>query len=256
MDKEYEKKYHELEEKNWWFVARREMLIKQLKALKVPSDAKILDIGSSGGALGLDLRDAGYTNFSLLDYSQDAVNLCKERGMLNAYCMDGHNPEFPEASFDLIIASDCLEHLKDDILALSNWYKLLETNGKLIVYVPAFQYLWSDHDVVNHHFRRYTKNELVSKLKQTSIHVIESGYWNFMLYFPTFVVRKLSNVFKKGKSGVTAEHNNDDLIALSAWQNKMLISLLRVENKLMQYSPFPIGVSTYAIAQKTEKAKS
>src|SRR5207253_9325776 len=127
---------------------------------------KILDIGCAGGPLLLDLKNAGFYNLYGVDVSEKAAEVCKQRGLENVYVMDGHNPEFEENSFDVIIASDSLEHLQDDMLALKNWNRLLKPGGELYVFVPAFMYLWSKHDVVNQHFRRYTAVELKRKMEE------------------------------------------------------------------------------------------
>jgi predicted SAM-dependent methyltransferase len=73
--------------------------------------------------------------------------------------MDAQNITLDE-KFDVIIASDCLEHLKEDEKALKNWYELLNKNGVAFIFVPAFMSLWSYHDEYNMHYRRYTNSEL------------------------------------------------------------------------------------------------
>ena len=102
MDKDYEIKYHAEEEKNWWFVSRRNVILKLLK--RTDKSAKILDIGCGGGPLLLDLKAAGFTNVYGLDFSEEAVAKCVERGLSNVYVMDGHSPKFEPESFDIIIA--------------------------------------------------------------------------------------------------------------------------------------------------------
>ena len=100
MDKDYEIKYHAEEEKNWWFVSRRNVILKLLK--RTDKSAKILDIGCGGGPLLLDLKAAGFTNVYGLDFSEEAVAKCVERGLSNVYVMDGHSPKFEPESFDII----------------------------------------------------------------------------------------------------------------------------------------------------------
>lgn len=248
MDKAYEIKYHEQEGQNWWFVARRDMIFRQLQQYNISPTAKILDIGSSGGILVLELIKRGYSNVYALDYSKDAIDLCQARGLKNSFVMDGHNPEFPDNEFDVIIASDCLEHLADDRLALQNWYRILKPGGKAIIYVPAFMWLWSGHDDINFHYRRYTSKELLRKLKDGGFEILETGYWDFFIFFPTAVIRIGQKLFNKSKQKKTAK--KDQLVLGPKWINSLLISLVTFENRLHSWIKFPFGVSTFSIAKK------
>lgn len=249
MDKNYELKYHEQEKTNWWFVARRNIIKRQLKQFKINTNAKILDIGSSGGILSLDLINAGYNDVYSLDYSADAIELCKKRGLKNAFVMDGHNPDFPENYFDVIIASDCLEHLEDDEKALENWYKILKPGGLAIIYVPAFMFLWSEHDDINYHFRRYTRTELNQKLNKQGFIKLNSGYWNFLIFLPTAFFRLVSKWVGKNKK-VRLKEKHDQLLLLPDWLNKLLINWVKIENGMMSKINFPFGVSTFSISKK------
>lgn len=248
MDKDYEIKYHEQEAQNWWFVARRDFILRQLKEHKISLDAKILDIGSSGGILSLELIKNGYQNTYSLDYSPDAIALCKQRGLKNVFVMDGHYPDFPDNEFDVIIASDCLEHLEKDELALNNWYKILKPAGLAFVYVPAYMWLWSKHDDINFHFRRYTEKELISKLQKAGFTNLKSGYWNFMIFFPTSIVRLLQKLGNKNKAKKGA--NDDQLVLLPKPINQLLIKWVIFENKVASKIKYPFGVSTFSIAKK------
>ena len=154
MEKEYEKKYHEVETDNWWFKSRRRYLLDVLK--NAPQDSKILDIGCSSGIFLKDLELQGFKMKNLfgIDISEKAIENCNNNGIQNAFVMDAQKISLTE-KFDFIIASDCLEHLQDDVMAIRNWQELLKTGGVMVVFVPAFQSLWSNHDEVNMHFRRY-----------------------------------------------------------------------------------------------------
>lgn len=247
MDKAYELKYHEQEEKNWWFVARRDFILRQLKEQKIPLSAKILDIGSAGGVLSLELIQNGYKNVFALDYSADAIARCKERGIQNAFVMDGHQPDFSENEFDVLIASDCLEHLENDQLALMNWFKVLKPEGLAFIYVPAYQWLWSQHDEINFHFRRYTETGLNNKLKIAGFTLVQSGYWNFMIFFPTALVRFFQKLVKVKHA---KEEQKDQLVLLPKGINSLLSKWVILENKIASKIKYPFGVSTFSIAKK------
>ncbi len=242
MNTIYEEKYHLEEEKNWWFVSRRNILLLLLKDIK--KDAKILDIGCAGGSLLLDLVSLGYTQTFGLDYSQKAVDLCKKRGLKNIYQMDGHIPTFEENTFDIVISSDSLEHLKDDDKALKNWHYILKKGGKLIVFVPAYQVLWSSHDIINQHFRRYTTSNLITKVQKNSFYIARKGYWNFAMFFPTLITRLLEKIMSKNQ-------NFGQISNSKSFINPILIWYLKIENKIFNFfSGFPFGVSAFCIAIK------
>lgn len=245
MDKEYEEKYHQIEEWNWWFIARRKSILSLLK--NTDKKTKILDIGCAGGPLLNDLKNQGFENASGADFSAEAVAKCKQRG-LQAYQMDAHNLQFEPNSFDLLIASDSLEHLEFDEKALKNWYSILKPGGKILVFVPAYMFLWSEHDAVNHHFRRYTKTELKTKLQQAGFKVEHNGYWNFMMFFPTSVFRILQQIKNKISP---SKKPKDQLESFNPLINKVLINWLNIENGIFKTMPFPCGVSVFAKATKT-----
>ncbi len=243
MDKAYEQKYHSIEEQNWWFVSRRHTILSLLK--DTPKDAHILDIGCSGGVLLLALKEAGFTNVAGLDFSAEAVEQCKSKGLTDVYIMDAHFPDFEDEKFDLIISSDCLEHLEKDTIALSNWHRILKKGGQGIIFVPAYMSLWTEHDVINHHFRRYTRKELVAKSKAAGFKIKKASYWNFSLFFPTYIFRKLNNMSKK-----TDEQPKDHMENLNGFVNAVLKGLVKLENVFFKSTGFPVGVSTMVEVKK------
>ena len=245
MDKSYEKKYHKLEEKNWWFISRRNFISQLMKKIGIDQNAKVLEIGCSGGPLIEFLGNTGYSDITGIDLSKDAIDLCKKRGIKKVRVMDGAKTLFRENEFDLIIASDILEHIKDDDSALCEWYRLLKPKGELIVFVPAFNFLWSGHDEVNKHFRRYNKPSLISKMKKAQFKLQKVSYWNFFLFFPTYLLRTFQHSLLKKKS-----ESKDQLFELNPLINRILITLLKFENFLLKYFNFPIGVSIFVVGRK------
>lgn len=243
MEENFEKKYHDVETNHWWFKSRRKYLIDLLK--NIPKNSKILDIGCSSGIFLKDLENIGFhpDNLFGIDISEKAILNSKKNGLLNTFVMDAQNITLSQ-KFDIIIASDCLEHLENDEKALSNWNTLLNKNGKMYVFVPAFMNLWSYHDEVNMHFRRYTKNNLRSKMKNENLEIVKSSYWNFFLFVPVYFFRKISSLFNKHKSGESDIRIGNSLI------NKLLLQLIIFENKLLKRINFPFGVSAFCIAKK------
>ena len=243
MEKDFEKKYHDVETDHWWFKSRREYLLDLVK--NAPKDSKILDIGCSSGIFLKDLEVLGFKleNLYGIDISDTAIENCRANGIHNSFVMDAQNITLTE-SFDIIIASDCLEHLEDDNKALKNWKSLLKIGGTMYVFVPAYMSLWSYHDTINMHYRRYTKEELKSKLLAENLAVEKASYWNFFLFIPVYAFRKLTSVFNKNKKGEA------DLSIGNSFVNSSLLNLILLENKLLKAVNFPFGVSTFCIAKR------
>lgn len=247
MDYYFEEKYHRLESGHWWFKTRREIVTSLIKPDK---GNKYLDIGCSGAMLLEDLHTSiPKKNLFGIDISSDAISIAQKKGFENTFVMDAENPQFNENQFDCITVSDCLEHLENEASALKNWFKILNTNGTIIVFVPAFMFLWSLHDVANHHFRRYTQRQLIKAMKDAGFHVVRSGYWNFSLFVPVLFIRQLKRVITKNKKEV------DDMALLPQPLNFFLIMVLRLENLFIKTGiNFPFGISTYCLATKKSTA--
>jgi trans-aconitate methyltransferase len=243
MRKDFEKTYHFLENRHFWFRARRSFIASILKHHS--RDSSILDIGCSSGALLHALLGQGFRSSRLygIDLSEEAIASCRATGLANTFVMDAQKIEMTE-TFDILIASDCLEHLKYDHEALTNWIDLLNPGGTLVVFVPAFNFLWSHHDEVNMHFRRYTRKGLLSLINQTGLNPIKSNYWNILLFIPVMIYRLLGHtgIFKKVSY-------KGDLVNLPVG-NSFFYNLLQLENKVLQKFPFPFGISTYCVASK------
>lgn len=245
MEKDFEKKYHDVETEHWWFKSRRKYLLDLVK--NAPKNSKILDIGCSSGIFLKDLEALGFKleNLYGIDISDSAIENCKANGIQNSFVMDAQNITLTE-SFDIIIASDCLEHLEDDKKALKNWKSLLKIGGTMYVFVPAYMSLWSYHDTINMHYRRYTNEELKSKLVAENLSVEKASYWNFFLFIPVYAFRKLTSLFNKNKKG------EGDISIGNSFVNSSLFNLILLENKLLKSVNFPFGVSTFCVAKRID----
>ncbi len=248
MDKVYEAKYHLQEYRNWWFESRRDMIFHLLKTEN--SNSMILDIGCSGGTFIEGLKKIGFKNIYGIDISPNAIDLCKSKGIQNVFVMDGTKPEFSDGQFDIVIASDVLEHVKSEGIALCEWKRILKPGGKLIVFVPAFNFLWGKHDAANYHYRRYSKSRLTRVLEKAQFKVDRCSYWNFTLFFPTSLVRIFQRTLLREKS-----RKGDQLLELNPVANKLLFCLVKTENIMLKLLNFPIGVSVFAIARKDKTAR-
>jgi len=236
MEGDYTAKYYNLEKDHWWFAGRRKLILKLLE--DVSRDSKVLDIGCSGGVLIQELANKGLKNLVGIDADQSAVLLARNRG-LNVMLVDAIKTNFEDENFDMIIAADVLEHIENDNQALKEWDRILKKGGKIIILVPAFMFLWRKHDEENQHKRRYSKKQLLKKLKGAGFQIKKLSYWNLSSLIP-LLIKKLLNFNSK-----------DDLNKTSNLINLVLVKVMQFENFLATSFNIPIGVSLFVVAEKT-----
>jgi len=249
MEHSYEEHYHRVEACHWWFRARREMVIKLVGQLDSGRDQRILDIGCSSGLLLKELQDQGHEDVRGIDASIEGIARC-ERGGLRAQVMDAHRLDFGDGTFDGITASDVLEHLQHDSLALREWRRVLKPGGWLIVFVPAFMWLWTRHDTVNRHFRRYTRPQLIHLLAQAGFEVQRSSYWNTGLFFPVALLRLWR---RRGGQPVAVRESASDMFLPPVFLNGMLRAWMALENALHGSGlNSRVGISVMVVARRSD----
>jgi 2-polyprenyl-3-methyl-5-hydroxy-6-metoxy-1,4-benzoquinol methylase len=245
MRADFESQYHRVETEHWWFVGRRDLLVRLIRDAGAARSSRILDIGCAGGATIRRLQREGYTNVTGIDLSAEAVARCREQGLEAVHQMDAQAPGFPAASFDLILASDVLEHVADERRAARAWLELLKPHGCLIALVPAFMVLWSAHDEANHHRKRYRLAELRHCLEECGFETLRASYWNFLLFLPAALLRLLQRM-RPGRKTQSAE-----LDLPPGLLNSVLAGTLRGENRLLCAGlSLPWGLSALVVARR------
>ena len=247
MQKQFEDHYHNIESSHWWFVARRQAVHDLVVKAQLPPEARILEIGCSGGLLMEQFRREGFTRVEGIDISQDGIDLCRQK-KLSAQVMDAQKLDFPDASFDFVTASDVLEHLADEGGALREWRRVLKPGGTLLVFVPAFMFLWTAHDVANKHQRRYRSSELNHRMQAAGFTIARSSYWNSFLFPAIALVRVVKHLVTGGKLPVDGGHG--DFFVPPKVINQTLLGLVRLENSLLRLGVnWPLGVSAMALGR-------
>src|SRR5688572_24003653 len=155
----------EVEATHWWFVARRRLLARLIARAAVPGTAGVLDIGTGTGTNLRLLRELGFSRRRGLDSSDEAIRWCAEKGLGEVTKGDVRRLPFGDGEFQLVLATDVIEHVDDDTLAISEIRRVLAPGGTAILTVPAFRSLWGVQDEVAQHKRRYRKNELVEVVR-------------------------------------------------------------------------------------------
>ena len=178
-----------------------------------------------------------------MDMSDEAISFSKEifGGRVEKGALPDQVP-YQEDFFDLITALDVIEHIDDDVGSISAIRALLVPGGKCIFTVPAYMFLWSAHDEMNQHKRRYTLPELNEKLVQAGFTVEKISYYNTLLFPAVFLVRMLNNVLQR-------EGASDTDMPGSA-MNYVLKKIFGIEKYLLRYFNLPFGVSVLAVVRK------
>lgn len=241
---EYEKMY-QLEESNWWYTGRRNLIIKAIGKFLNGSGDKQLQILDAGCGTGINLRYLkAYGKAYGLDISKEALKFSSIRGSSPLICGSLDKLPLNSEQFDLVVALDVIEHIQDDLSAIRELNRVLRPGGCLIVTVPAFQFLWSNHDLAVHHKRRYTRSELCDILQRGGFSIKRATYWNFFLFLPVAVMR----MFKR--STLCKQENKTDLVELPAPINQIMHGLLQIENSILDRLDLPFGISVICVCRK------
>jgi SAM-dependent methyltransferase len=231
-----------LEDSYWWFVGRR-IILERFLRLFVRRRRVAVDVGCGSGR-NLQLI-SGYSDWVMgLDRSPAALELAAARGLPIA-CADGHDLPLADSSADFLSAFDVIEHLDDDMRALEEFHRVLQREGLLLLTVPAYRFLWSEHDEALMHRRRYVASEIHIKLTRSGFRVLKRSYAVFFLFFPIVFYRLFRGVFPKDAFAPQASH-----VLLPSYLNNLLIFLLRVEAWMMGAVNLPWGTSIVVLAQK------
>jgi len=241
MEIEVYHKTAESEDKHWWFIGRRQIVSMTLDGLALPENAAIFEVGcGSGGNLPL-LTRYGKVYGMELDETALACALKRRIGSI----VPGRLPDaipFPEIRFDLLLMTDVLEHVAEDALSLEKLFARLKPGGYLLLTVPAFQSLWSRHDEVHHHQRRYNRSRLREMVVKAGYELIFVSYINTFLFPAIACVRLLHKALKKDEAG--------DLWMPPAIVNRLLAAFFGCEGYVLKFFPLPVGISLLVLARK------
>lgn len=227
------------QDSHWWFVGRREVIRSLIDTTARPkADAAVLEAGCGfGGNLPLLQR---YGRLQAFEYDAQARDYAASHAAVPvAYGTLPDHIGFGDEKFDLIAMLDVLEHVDDDLGSLAALRDRLSDGGSLLITVPAVPALWSEHDEIHHHKRRYSKSELAAKLAAAGLVPRRLGYFNSLL-FPLALAERLASRFGRGQSDG----------AVPTVINALFARIFAFESRLLSWLSFPIGLSLYAVVQK------
>lgn len=247
METELFGRFFAVEDRHWWFVGRRQIVFDQLARHIPPADARVpggaegcrrvLDLGCGTGGVLAQLGVFGRAYG--IDPSPEAATYCHKRGLPVALA-SGLNLPFPDRTFEAVLALDVIEHVDDDVGILREARRVLRPGGIVVITVPALPWLWSSHDDVNHHRRRYLRRTLEETVHAADLEPVKVSYYNALL-LPLAVTRKV--VHRLNGTG-------DHLETLPGPLNGVLRSVLGAERPLIRRRDLPIGASLVCTARR------
>ena len=246
MHDELIKSERDLDETYWWFVGRRAVIDMVLQRFGRPCRLAV-DIGCGSGR-NMELLAHHAHVVMGLDRSPAALELAAGHGFQTANA-DGQAVPLADCSVDLLSALDVLEHLDDDMQALAEFHRVLRPDGLLLITVPAYRFLWSEHDEALMHRRRYIASELHAKLTRSGFRVLKRSYAVFFTFFPIVFYRLFRGLFPMDPFAPKASH-----VELPGALNSALIQLLRFEAWMTRKINLPWGTSIVVLAQREANA--
>jgi SAM-dependent methyltransferase len=245
---EYEIMYR-VENTHWWYHNLHALVCESLQRFLPPNRAQnklIADIGCGTGAV-LQRLDIFGTTFGL-DIAPEALTCCKRRSLYRLCRASASGLPYPENVFDAAVMLDVLYHrqVTDPARPLAEAWRALKPGGLLIVNVPAYAWLRSSHDRAVHTERRFTRSQTISLMREAGFEVLQSSYWNTLLFPPIVLVRLIKRWLSVKASDLEGSQEG--------FVNTVLQAVLGLERRLMRLAPLPFGLSVFAVARKSDRA--
>lgn len=252
MDSKYYVEYYDLERSHWWFKARLNILRETVQKVLNSSDKSsfsILNVGAATGATSEMLQRFG--EVTSLEYDKECCEFLLEKTGIKAINASLTELPFKDESFDIICAFDVIEHIENDTLAVYEIQRVLKKDGLFFLTVPAYQFLWSNHDVVNHHFRRYTLSSFRELVNGSGLKITYKTYFNFWLFPPIAFIRLLLNLISGDKKAKTTSGSDNEILQSSGLLNRLLFNIFHSEKHFLnKHISLPFGVSILVSGEK------
>ena len=245
MENDYGQAYKRLYREHWWWRSREEFLIRVIQSLCLPANPNILDLGCGDGLFFDRLAEFGGTLEGLESDASLVSRETAERYRIHIGPLD--RTFAPNKRYTLILMLDVLEHLPNPEESLKQAVELLEPGGRLVLTVPAFRCLWTNHDAMNHHTTRFTKRSLDSVAKSANLRIDRCQYFFHWLVPLKLIVRLKERLIHSQPK----PPNIPPRIV-----NRSMLALSLLEQRLFEKVTLPVGTSLLAVGQRSSSQSS
>lgn len=239
MEAEVYERMARMETRHWWFRGRRRILRHLLKRFTTPErPVRILEAGCGTGG-NLEMLSA-FGEVKAFEPEASARIHARRPG---CEVQEGRLPvdhPFAGERFDWIVLADVLEHVEADGASLKALGSCLAEGGNLLLTVPACPFLWSRHDQLHRHYRRYRKADLRALLEDAGLEIRLLHYYNFW-FFPVVALVRL---LRRGSEG----DRSDESHLPPAPLNRLAEAVFAGERHFLLRTGFPVGISLVAVA--------
>lgn len=231
---------YSIEERMWWYRGRRAVCHGLLEKHLKEKDLEILDVGCGTGYNMHWLARFGAVQG--VDFSEDSIALCHKRGLTTVQQAGANDLPFADEHFDLVTAFDVVEHLDDDTGALREFHRVLKPHGHCLIYTPALPWLYSEHDRIVHHRRRYMKRGLRQTIQDAGLQELHLSYVN-LLVLPIVLAARAALALMPHRPHAEMSVPPEPF-------NAVLTALCRAEVPLVLGPGLPLGMTLVAMVRK------
>lgn len=222
---------------HWYYRSKAQAMARMLQGLR---PASVLDVGAGSGFFSkLLLKTTALREAWCVDISYDGDSDAVEAGKPIHFRQGiGANQA------DLVLLMDVLEHVDDDVALLCDYVAKASSGTHFLISVPAFQALWSAHDVFLEHKRRYTLPQLESSIHASGLQIERSAYY-FGLVLPLAATMRLAERLRSG----TATQPRSQLSLHHPVVNRLLSLTCALELPWMRWNRVG-GLTAFCLARK------
>ena len=233
-------KLAEMEQRHFWFVGRRRLLDQLISRYVRSGQTELLDVGCGTGSMLQALLGRGFRTYGADQRPEGLVQAIRSNRSLSLAQATATSLPFKGNQFDVVLALDLIEHV-DDRTCLQEISRVLGPGGRLLVTVPAFDWLWSFRDEAAGHRRRYSRNQLVARLNEAGFVLEHTAYFNFLL-FPLVLSSRLLGRRQRGFRDLEDEP--------LGFMNTLLTQVIKLETWLGKLIKWPVGSTIAAVCRK------
>ncbi len=240
---------YKLEDNHWFYKGIRAILENNFKRLlknfkNSTSQIQILDIGCGSGANLFLLKD--YGDVYGVDISELGIDCAKKRGLTNLTIGSADNLPYKDNYFDFVISVQVFCNIPEsDLKAWKEAYRVIKPGGYFISLLPAYKFLFSNHDVASGSYRRYDTKDLLESSTKSGFDICRITFYSFLLFPLAALVRLTSKILSRGNLVAKT-----DLRKVNPLVNYILTGIMYFEVLLSNLINYPYGLSIFSIHRK------